>query len=101
MIDASVDPDFAAFERQESLKEVRPSETVAADAPPRVYHGKLATFASHPDSQAETLRSTTTTPDRDSSPPDPLGHLQTARIGFALAAILVLYLLWGRRRGHL
>ena len=95
MIDASVDRDFAAFERQESLKEVRPS---AADAAPRVYRGKLAALSSHPN-QNEILHCTTTTPDYDSAPPpDPLGHLRTARLGFAAAVILVLYWLWIRQK---
>ena len=95
MIDASVDRDFAAFERQESLKEVRPS---AADAAPRVYRGKLAALASRPE-QNEILHCTTTTPDCTSAPPpDPLGHLRAARLGFAAAVILVLYWLWIRQK---
>ena len=98
MIDASIDQDFAALERQESLKEVRPSETAAADAAPRIYRGKLASLSSHRECQTGTLHSTTTTPDCDSPRPDPLGHLQTARLGFAAAVILVIYWLWIRRK---
>ena len=95
MIDSSLDPDFAALERQESLKEVRPS---AADAAPRIYRGKLAALSSHPN-QNEILHSTTTTPDYDSTPPpDPIGHLRSARLGFAFVVILVLYWVWIRQR---
>ena len=97
MIDSSIDPDFAAFERQESLKEIRSSETAAADAAPRVYRGKLAALASHPDHQTGTLHSTTTTPDYDFSQPDPLGHLRAARLGFAVVVLLICYWLWIRR----
>ena len=109
MIDASVDRDFAAFERQESLKEVRPS---AADAAPRVYRGKLASLSVQSGSERgdleqaaraplphfEALHCMTTTPDHDSSPPSPLAHLRAARLGFAAAVILVLYWLWIRQK---
>ena len=99
MIDSSVDQDFAALERQESF---RGTGTVAADradvAVGRVYHGKLASLSPHRE-QTGTLLSTTATPDYDSSRPDPLGHLQAARLGFAAAAVLVIYWLWIRRRG--
>lgn len=97
MIDSSIDPDFAAFERQESLKEIRPSETAAADAAPRVYRGKLAALASHRDHQTGMLHSTTTTPDYGSSRPDPLGHLRVARLGFAAVVLLICYWLWIRK----
>ena len=97
MIDSSIDSDFAAFERQESRKEARPSETAAADAAPRVYRGRLAALVPHPDHQTGTLHSTTTTPDYDSSQPDPLGHLRAARLGFAVVVLLICYWLWIRR----
>ena len=96
MIDASVDRDFAAFERQESLKEVRPS---AADAAPRVYRGKLASLALRREHQTGTLLSAPAPSACTSAPPlDPLGHLRAARLGFAAAVILVLYWLWIRQK---
>ena len=101
MIDSSIDPDFAAFERQESF---RGSVAVAEgrDSTERasrtvVYRGRLAALASHPDHQTGTLHSTTTTPDYDSSQPDPLGHLRAARLGFAAVVLLICYWLWIRK----
>ena len=112
MIDASIDQDFAALERQESLKEALPTETAAAEAAPRIYRGKLASLSVQSGSERgdleqaaraplphfEALHCTTTTPDHDSSPPPPLAHLRAARLGFAAAVILVLYWLWIRRK---
>ena len=95
MIDASVDRDFAAFERQESLKEVRPS---AADAAPRVYRGKLAALAFRPEQTGTLLSTPTPSTCTSAPPPDPLEHLRAARLGFAAAVILVLYWLWIRQK---
>ena len=95
MIDASLDPDFAALERADSQ---RASAPVRRRAP-----ATLATLPPEPSFRRNEL--TEEVPAGTVAVPmetaDPLGHLQTARIGFALAAILVLYLLWSRRRGHL
>ena len=93
MIDSSVDSDFAAFERQESLKEVRPSET---DAAPRIYHGKLAALRCTTTATPTATTATAATP--AAAPPDPLGHLRAARLGFAAVAVLVIYWLWIRRK---
>ena len=98
MIDASVDRDFAAFERQESLKEALPTETAAAEAAPRVYRGKLAALASRPEQTGTLLSTPTPSAYTSSPPPDPLGHLRAARLGFAAAVILVLYWLWIRQK---
>ena len=95
MIDASIDQDFAALERQESLKEVRPSAT---DAAPRIYRGKLAALASHPDQTGAILSTPTPSACTSSPPPDPLGHLQTARLAFAAVIVLVIYWLWIRSK---
>lgn len=96
MIDASVDPDFAAFERQESLKEARPAGGVADGAVGRVYHGRLSALSAR--ETPEGSESAEVVPPPEPVPPDPLGHLRTARLGFALAAVLVCYWIWMRRR---
>lgn len=101
MIDSSIDADFAAFERQESLKEARPVGE-GADGTERaartvVYCGRLAAFASHRDHQTGTLYCTTTTTTTTTTP-DPLGHLRAARLGFAAVVVLVIYWLWIRRK---
>lgn len=97
MIDASVDPDFAAFERQESF---RGSAVVAEDragSADRVVCGRLTTLsprAARPSEQA--VEGVLAVP--EPVPADPLGHLRAARFGFAAAVILVLYWLWIRER---
>lgn len=102
MIDSSIDPDFAAFERQDSLKEARPAggEAGASEGASRtvVYRGRLAALSPRSDHQEGTLRATTAVPDRDAPRPDPVGHLRAARLGFAAAVILVIYWLWIRRK---
>ena len=89
MIDMSVDADFAALERADSQKETAP---VRRRAP-----ATLATLPSVPSGELSEV-STATTTSTFTPPPDPVGHLQTARLGFAAAVVLVLYLLWIRER---
>ena len=96
MIDAAVDPDFAAFERQESLREARPVGGGADGTVGRVYHGRLSALSIREAPAA--AESSEVVPPPEPAPPDPLGHLQTARLGFALAAVLVCYWIWMRRR---
>lgn len=91
MIDTSVDADFAALERADSLKASAP---VRRRAP-----ATLATLPAVPASTSTSTLSTTSTISTPTPPPpDPLTHLQTARLGFAAAVVLVLYLLWIRER---
>lgn len=93
MIDASIDQDFAALERQESLKAARPVAATAEEIPRTiVYRGRLSSLSPRPN-HAESLH----------CPPPPststsLSHLQTARLGFAAVVILVCYWLWIRRK---
>lgn len=97
LLEAGVDPDFAAFERAEARRASappaasaaaprRPRLTLAAlpPAPPAPRAGELAveTAAAHEAAPARRPEA------------DPLAHLRTARFGFALAAVLVLYGLW-------
>lgn len=96
MIDASVDSDFAALERADSLK------LSATPARLRVRRGVLSTLPAYPPGYGKStteqgvLLVETLSP--ESAGPDPLGHLQTARLGFAAAVVLVLCWLWIRQR---
>lgn len=97
LLEAGVDPDFAAFERAEARRASappavsaaaprRPRPTLAAlpPAPPAPRAGELAveTAAAHEAAPARRPEA------------DALAHLRAARFGFALAAVLVLYGLW-------
>lgn len=97
LLEAGVDPDFAAFERAEARRASappaasaaaprRPRPTLAAlpPAPPTPRAGELAveTAAAHEAAPARRPEA------------DALAHLRAARFGFALAAVLVLYGLW-------
>lgn len=97
LLEAGVDPDFAAFERAEARRASaspaasaaaprRPRLTLAAlpPAPPAPRAGELAveTAAAHEAAPARRPEA------------DALAHLRAARFGFALAAVLVLYGLW-------
>lgn len=102
MIDATVDQDFAAFERQESVKEAPLSETVAVDAAPRVYRGRLSSLSPRLN-RAGALHcppppSTSTLLQPPPLASTSLSHLRSARLGFAAVIILVLYWLWIRFR---
>ncbi len=97
LLEAGVDPDFAAFERAEARRASappaasaaaprRPRPTLAAlpPAPPAPRAGELVveTAAAHEAAPARRPEA------------DALAHLRVARFGFALAAVLVLYGLW-------
>lgn len=94
LLEAGVDPDFAAFERAEARRASaptaaaprRPRPTLAAlpPAPPAPRAGELA---------VETAAAHEAAPARHPEA-DALAHLRAARFGFALAAVLVLYGLW-------
>ena len=104
MIDASIDQDFAALERQESLKAARPVAATAEEAPRTiVYRGRLSSLSPR-SNQAETRHCSPSPSTFTSAPPPPpststsLSHLRTARLGFAAVVILVIYWLWIRQR---
>ena len=100
MIDASIDQDFAAFERQESFqgtKTVSETEARADAAGDKVYHGKLVMLSGR-GAQLEELAVEVVPTAPEPAPADPLGHLQVARLAFAVAVVLVLYLIWIRRK---
>lgn len=97
LLEAGVDPDFAAFERAEARRASAPSAASAAaprrprptlaalpPAPPAPRAGELAveTAAAHEAAPARRPEA------------DALAHLRVARFGFVLAAVLVLYGLW-------
>lgn len=97
LLEAGVDPDFAAFERAEARRASappaasaaaprRPRPTLAAlpPAPPTPRAGELA---------VETAAAHEAAPARHPEA-DAFAHLRAARFGFALAAVLVLYGLW-------
>jgi len=96
MIDGSVDPDFAALERSGSLK---PN---AAPPVSRVRRGVLADLPAHPPAfgtlDLGDAAVATVAAEGPGSATDPTEHLQTARLGFAAAVVLVLCWLWIRNR---
>jgi len=99
MTDGTVDSDFAALERAESLKV---SEVAAR---PRERRSVLAVLPERPDAPVRTVLAEEAADDAavvavpaDEPRADPVVRLQTARMGFAFAAILVLYWLWIRKR---
>ena len=99
MIDASIDQDFAALERQESFRGREGTPRQAEESSRTVvYHGKLAARASHSGQTGTLISPPTPSTSTSSPPPDPLGHLRAARLGFAAAVILVCYWLWIRRK---
>lgn len=48
--------------------------------------------------EVEVEESSVVVPSSEPAPADPLGHLQVARLAFAVAVVLVLYLIWIRRK---
>lgn len=93
MIDSSIDADFAALERADSQRATAP---VRRRAP-----ATLATLPALPSARTGTLAAETTSegvPPPEPVPPDPLGHLRAARLGFAAVVVLVIYWLWIRRK---
>ena len=93
MIDSSLDPDFAALERADSQ---RPAAPVRRRAP-----ATLATLPALPSARTGTLleeSSVVVPPPESPDTSDPLGRLQTARLGFAAVVVLVIYWLWIRRK---
>ena len=99
MIDSSIDSDFAAFERQESLQETRPAVTGHEGVNgviERVYRGRLATLSSKGSSQAVEAAVVVPPPDEPALS-TPLGHLRAARLGFAAVVVLICYWLWIRK----
>ena len=104
MIDASVDPDFAALEREPSRRPA--SRRDAAPARPRAT-GTLAALPSAPPSLALS-RGTLDAGEVSASvavppPPSPretatpLDHLRLARFGFVAALFLLAAFLWSRQ----
>lgn len=99
MIDATTDVDYAALERRDA--QAAPRVPVRRRAP-----GTLASLPSAPTGPSEgaeaasVTETVAVTASAAHAPPDPMRHLQTARLGFALAAILICYWLWMRRRRY-
>lgn len=101
MIDASVDPGFAALERDPSR---RPAPRAAAPARPRAT-GSLADLPAAPPALApadgalavETSASVAVpaAPPREAA--TPLDHLRLARFGFVAALFLLAAFLWYRQ----
>ena len=92
MIDSSIDADFAALERADSQRADSP---VRRRAP-----ATLATLPAFPAARTGMLAAETSegVPPPEPVPPDPLGHLRAARLGFAAVVVLVIYWLWIRRK---
>lgn len=97
MIDGNLDADFAALERTDSLK------TAETPSAPRVRRSVLATLPANPDARARSGRTEGASLEVVEVPvsvpqEDPVAHLQSARTGFVLAAVLVIYWIWIRKR---
>ena len=106
MIDASVDSDFAALEREPSRRASPASRFGAAPSRPRA-SGTLAALPSAPPSLASS-RGTLDAGEASASvavPPSPppretatpLDHLRLARFGFVAALFLLAAFLWYRQ----
>ena len=107
MIDPSVDPSYAAFERDQARREA----ARARAARPRqraLPAGTLTTLPPNPSAigsrgtlQVETPVVATTVavpPPEKSEPSNPLWHLRLARFSLVVAVVLVFLALWVRRR---
>ena len=101
MIDSTTDPDFAAYERQESLKETHPpvAEGAGGVSASKICRGRLSALPM-PSSAAPSAAEATTTVSVSPSPAPttPLVHLRMARIGGVAAFALALFLLWIRQQ---
>lgn len=97
LLEAGVDPDFAAFERAEARRaSAPPAASAAAPRRPRLTLAALPPAPSAPragELAVETAAAHEAAPARRPEA-DALAHLRAARFGFALAAVLVLYGLW-------
>lgn len=97
LLEAGVDPDFAAFERAEARRASAPS--AASAAAPRRSRPTLAALPPAPPTPRAGELAVETAAAHEAAPArhpeaDALAHLRAARFGFALAAVLVLYGLW-------
>lgn len=97
LLEAGVDPDFAAFERAEARRASAPS--AASAAAPRRPRPTLAALPPAPPAPRAGELAVETAAAHEAAPArrpevDALAHLRVARFGFALAAVLVLYGLW-------
>lgn len=97
LLEAGVDPDFAAFERAEARRASAPP--AASAAAPRRPRPTLATLPPAPPAPRAGELAVETAAAHEAAPArrpeaDALAHLRAARFGFALAAVLVLYGLW-------
>jgi len=105
LIDSGVDAGYAAFERAASRQSSAATRAVPADAPRRPRRRTLSELPSAPGAEAapaETAVAVETAAhevaDASRPPADPLVHLRTARLGFALAVVLAICFIWSRQR---
>ncbi len=96
VMEAGVDADYAALERAESL--CTPATSTAPSGAVYRHRRTLAELPSSPmpvRSDAPIVKTVAhEAVETPSQPVDPLVHLRTARLGFALVVVLVLYGLW-------
>ena len=103
MIDARVDPDFAALERSEARRSAGPSANVPPPAVrPRPTLVSLPAAPAVPAASGELAeadgQAVAAVPPSRPEPVDATVSLQHARLGFAAVAVLVLFWLWVRQR---
>ena len=106
LIDSGVDAGYAAFERAASHSASAATRAVPTAAPRRARRRTLSELPSAPGAEAapaETAAAAVETAahevaDASRPPADPLVHLRTARLGFALAVVLALCFIWSRQR---
>lgn len=100
MIDTTVEPSYAAFERDQARREAARVRPLRRAVPA----GALTTLPSSPSELAArgTLVVETAAHEEVAEPPrpaaEPLEHLRTARLGFAAAVVLALCALWIRQQ---
>ena len=99
MIDKTVDPDLAAFERVRALREAKAKY---AERKAREAQGGRLVVAPRPAEPAPagelSVETVAVPPPEPREAPDPLGHLRIARSGLFVVVVLALLVLWLRQR---
>ena len=104
MIDTTVDPGYAALEREEAMRKAR-AQYAERKAQQRQGGGRLAVTprraAPAGELKVETPETAATVavpPKRPADPEAPLTHLRIARFSLAVVVVLVLFAVWVRQK---
>ena len=107
MIDTTVDPGYAALEREEAMRKAR-AQYAERKAQQRQGGGRLAVTPRRAAPAApagelkvetpETAATVAVPPKRPADPEAPLTHLRIARFSLAVVVVLVLFAVWVRQK---